>query len=398
MLVPCVEKTKCGYATGTYSQTFSFDTLQGLPPTGAIRSVVSETALVVLRGLGVPQVMLLANGTTSGVQISKTFDEGDLTVKISAGSKISFIETIAATEPSFYTQSPASYSHELSLGADNCYTNNSTVVNGTIKLGVPMKIDDEMISRVVDTTVLKKNSDQAPAICLVRTTMNPDVCVTPSKRIYEASPTAEQLLFVIKNENPLIEITGSGVFANNVGEVIIPKQSHINLTEIPTVEVPAGFAAIVVLLKYAGILYLEILENPPGSLQGSRLPEAYNGIWVCTILYARGSTGAKSFIPTLFYGETINARAAVFAGLVGNRIYGTATGVAAVPDAQSTVAYSLPPPKLMPREDWELIIQEQNDPQSSTRRIEFVSAYREASGDTQNIPRTPLRKKKQRFE
>lgn len=398
MIVPPVERTKCGYATGTYSQTFSFDTLQGLPPSGSLRSVASETALVVLRGIGVPQVMLLANGTTSGLQATQTFDEGDLTVKIAANSKISFIETIAATEPAFYTQSPAPYSHELSLGADNCYTTNSTVVNGTIKLGVPLKIDDEMISRVVDTTVLKKNSDQAPAICLVRTTLNPDVCVSPSKRVYEASPTSEQSLFVVKNENPIVEISGTGVFASTIGEVIIPKQSHINLTEVPTIVVPTGFAAIVVLLKYAGTLYLEFLDNPPGSLQGSRLPEAYNGVWVCTIVYAKGTTSPLSFIPTLFYGETINPRAATFAGLIGNRIYATAVGVAAVPDAQSTVAYSLPPPKLMSKEEWELIIQEQNDPQSSTRRVEFVSAYRDASSETQNLPRTPLRKKKQRFE
>lgn len=376
MEVPPVEQARAGRAAGSYGQTLQFNTLQGVSvlPAG-LQSVSEETALVVIRGVGVPDVVLLGSGTTTGVAVSTTLSGNVVDVTIPGNSAVSFYEAKGDTSPALYNKSPLVFSHEMTVGADNCYSVNSTVVNGTIRIGIPLRIDHQMISRVVDSTVLKKNSGQGPAIHQVTTTLNPDVGIVPQKRFFafkdEVLPTDQ--VVVLKNDDSSVTVSGGGIFSS-VKYLTVPFVNHINLTEVPSVQDVPGYTTVVVLLKFSAEtgLSLEVLPNPPTTLQASRLPSEYHGIWICSIMFATSELQSIPFNPTLIYGETLNPRAAVFSGLVGNHIFATVSGVASVPDGDVPITYSLPVPKLMSENSWKTIVNMQNNADDTeTCRIKF---------------------------
>lgn len=382
MEVPPIEQARLGRAAGTYSQSLQFNTLQGLStlPAG-LQSVSEETAIVVIRGVGVPELSLLASGISSGVSGSLQVNASTVNVQIPTNAPVSFFEAYGDTAPSLYNRSPIVYSHEMTVGADNCYSIASTVVNGIVKIGVPLRIDHSMISRVLDSTVLKKNAAQASAVNQVSSTLFPDVGVVPKKRSFTLNETinSNEQVVVLKNESTLVNVSGNGIFTGPARVLNIPNMNHINLTEVPSTQPVPGYQVVVVLLKFSAQtgMFLEFLPDPPSTLQAERLPAEYTGIWVCTIMYAETPANTIPFRPTLIFGETINPRAAVFTGLIGNHIFASVSGIAAVPDGDYPVTYSLPVPALMSEEKWKEIVSSQNSAaETDVRRIEFLPVTR----------------------
>ena len=384
MLPTSVYASFGGNPVATFQLYSSVQSLQGasLFPAG-IQTVNCDAVLMIPRSVGTPNIWTMAFAISSGSTTTFQLGDGALTATIPSGGKIAFITAEARADPALVDQTLSVIELDLLVGADNVYSVGSTVVSGFVRTGVPNMTSWDIVTRIQQDTASKKDVDAKQAYYNVLMTLTPDQACSQNVRVFSAtvSPVIGADVIVVVNDDSPLSISGTLAFGSIPHYIRLSTPNRVPLTEIPTIICPEGYAAVAITLSYSaqtGVI-LNLVENPPPSMQGAKLPyEQYGGqVWLGTVMRKTSNTAASSQFVSVMVSNTFGVRVAVFQNLNQNVIFCQSQQASAVvSDGEIATAYSIPKIAMaMDPTAWWKIAQKYNDPQNHEyKRIKFVDS------------------------
>jgi len=335
---------------GTFRTSLVWPSMQGGTLYPGMQTVVSESILVTHNAVGAGDVRLLTEYTLTDAY-EKVFSivTGTFTIGIAKAKTIASFPKLANITPSTAVYSPLVISERTVVDMDNTVDQQSNVVNGYYRAGIPQKLSSPVVESVQSTTVLNKDYVYGPARQRVINLLSGDAGMPSQMRTIDLSTLTSAILplFVVSQQFHLaILYGGTGAF-QTVTSVGVEHENCPSLSEIPYVPtLSAALAATHFCFKLtsAGTEIVAVRNRIPS--EGVAPDGERSLVWFGTLIYATGLSDLASSVPKAPYFSfrvPPNQRLVVLSQLVGNTIYATGTGKAIIAPGQIESAYSNQP-------------------------------------------------------